>query len=771
MSDDLRHPHYHKRYHHHHHHHHESDVYADSGCWVIFFLVILGVFVALIVVIAVNPNDDAVRKRWHNIRTPPHTVARTHNRRVLRQDGHQPRRAGECASVGESWDGSLCVPNFHSPVAFDGTLMDGRVPVCGGSFYRALCGAWIDAHQNQARSFTYLYHRNQQDVRQLLLEPNTAINDFYKSCLTLNTTNGQREGTLVVKHLVEIIVGDFKSHADLPAIFGRLHRYGFTAPFVFSIERHPLEPLEIPFFAYDNFHDALDEQHVTQFLLQNRYQLGYTSHEILKRVQAIMKLLRAFREHRTVHFPGSSSFHTYLNDTFLQRDLRPFAEAVPQAWNVRGHTLAANAWTTFFQALDGSALRFKPEQATWVIDHAYLEWLFVGGGIGTFQVTEWRAYIEFSILYNAFQVEPELPTDAYFRIHQGPLFRRTRRSLEPQNGTAESRCARITQHMIPGLIAKAYLERFLARKQQVRADVMEIAQNVRRELIGMIGESSEWLSADDRAVLIQKLERAIIRVAEPNYIWDPEPFATRIAPDRYDHNLMLVRQFRVARNVQRWHRDTPNAFDRDAISHFGIPTTEVNAYASLHTNTFTILGGILRAPLYDLTYNHVSKYALLGVILGHEMSHFIDHHGLYYDENGSYRPRGILSKQGMEAFHRRSACVAREFDTHECSSIAYGNATAAEDLADLTGVRAAYRAFVSSTGNKHPPLSEKQHFWMVLAQGFCETWDQAHRCEFIQHDEHAIAELRIDRTVRNMREFHEAFSCPLAPTAELCRVY
>ncbi len=47
----------------------------------------------------------------------------------------------------------------------------------------------------------------------------------------------------------------------------------------------------------------------------------------------------------------------------------------------------------------------------------------------------------------------------------------------------------------------------------------------------------------------------------------------------------------------------------------------------------------------------------------------------------------------------------------------------------------------------------------MLAQAFCESMDQEHRCEAVKEDEHAIAEFRIDRTFRNLPAFQNAFGC------------
>jgi predicted metalloendopeptidase len=84
-----------------------------------------------------------------------------------------------------------------------------------------------------------------------------------------------------------------------------------------------------------------------------------------------------------------------------------------------------------------------------------------------------------------------------------------------------------------------------------------------------------------------------------------------------------------------------------------------------------------------------------------------------------------------------------------------------EDLADLNGFRMALKALNPTS------MNDKQRFFMILAQAFCETMDQGHKCETMLSDVHAYPEFRIDKTFANMPEFHAAFAC--APGTKMYR--
>jgi predicted metalloendopeptidase len=107
-----------------------------------------------------------------------------------------------------------------------------------------------------------------------------------------------------------------------------------------------------------------------------------------------------------------------------------------------------------------------------------------------------------------------------------------------------------------------------------------------------------------KAIIAAKMQSTIVRVIEPDE-WEVEPFAERLASDRYDHNMNLVRQYRVQRNLGLWHKDSPSTFNRSAIAFFAMPLTDTNAYYSGQTNSITILAGILQPPFYSTRYNQV----------------------------------------------------------------------------------------------------------------------------------------------------------------------
>lgn len=769
-----------RQHHYHHHHHHrvrKEDVYAGSNAcvWVLLFVVIA--VVAFWIVAAFVPWDvhdhhhvhDVDKKRSHY--RIPHGIAR--KRSV----------STECAPVGELWDADLgmCAPKHNSPLAFEPSIMDTTKPVCS-SFFASMCGKWNAQHTNEDRSFSYAYHRNARIVEKIITEAprESPIAQFYQSCMGLGYPAAAKESELEFRHITESIVGDLKVYADLPTVFGRLARLGYGGPLVLSIERHPLQKRMVPFLSWDDTYRNFTLPRITAIYQETRYLTQYSSLFMMDRISRTAKVVEALNARQPSQI--DMDYERYLNDGRFANDTSTAWQNISQ-WHTPYKDSAG--WNAYLQALDGSGLRFAANQTVWLFGSAYLRW-FLEEAIPGFDLLHWKSFVEFAIMYHSHQFLPALPHNVYFRQWdvQGPLvksrrfYHRILRSNESTVAPSPKQCFSVVQHMMPGLVAAAFVQRnrdtLAAAKQDVRKMMTEILDRYAQLVRG-----ATWLrSADAKEIALKKLSFLKVRVAEPDE-WEPEPFALRVSADRYDHNMNLVRRYRVHRNLQEWHKDRPNEIS--AIALFGMPLTEINAFYSPSSNTITILAGILSKPFYDASYDELSKYAMLSSILSHELGHVFDAHGIRYDHEGRYLANTIFGDDVVtrSGFFNATRCIVSEYNvssTLGCNETylhdAYGNATLNEDMADMVGIKLAYHAYFDA----HPEasLGQKQHFFMVFAQMWCASWTAEHQCHSILHDVHAIPEFRVDVTLRNTPEFAHAFSCSASTQMhrpEVCAVF
>lgn len=761
---------------------HTGDLVGNSCFWVF----LIGLFALGLVLLFVWPYHYHTEP-W---RVPPAGAVGNDSfymkTPVLAIHGRQRHTRASC-TVGESWDPvlELCAPLFRAPLALDATIMNTTMHTCD-SFYGSMCGRYMASHLNENRAFSYGWRRIRARMRLMVANATNApvgpAQAMYRACLARGSPASQKESRLEFRHLVEHVVTPIRSHADLPTALGRLARMGYTGPFALSMERHPLEPRVLPFWSPDGFPDPLlDEGRLFQLLQAWRAVTEYNSIQETHLIEGVLRVSRLLSMHRKAA-ENVTNYGDYVSRVFPSHVVR-FAEWMPDPTS--GGAYAAWSWERYFQALDGNALRFEPTTLMWAPDAAYLRWFIAQEGWRTLSVTDWRSWIEFSILYNGNDFDPALPDNVYFRQHDvlGPVgpgarfyHRLPRGPQARRRDEAQERCLSLTEHMLPGWVASSYLERWMPERSQVQERVRGMVQR----LLGRLQErvrKTPWLSAENRERLADKVGAIMVRIIEPEE-WHPEPFGPSLAVDRHDHNMNLVRRYRVQRNLALWHKDNGATWwSRAAIAFFAMPLTEVNAYYSGPSNSITILAGVLQSPFFNLQYGDVSQWAILGSIVGHELSHALDHHGLHWDRDGNFVPAGLLGTEGMDRFYKEVECVIREYGPApagcEDANAHYGNSTIGEDLADLTGISLAYETlFAQEQGSgTAPTVGDKQHFFMVLAQAFCESYDQEHRCAAVAHDEHAVAEFRIDRTFRNLPAWRDVFGCHEDEKDGICRVY
>lgn len=614
-------------------------------------------------------------------------------------------------TVGEIYDTDLdlCAPDVPTPVPVSYEIMDGRTRACD-SFFRHMSGKWIDSHINENRGFTYVYRRNQKEIHDIVRSPDSGpVYKFYRSCVdTLVHGSHRKLDESQVNHVKSHILGALSSHGDLPVVFARLARYGFASPFTFAVEAHPTHLQMVPLVQAD-WVDFLEE-----------YQTDV---------------------------PFKGSYVEYVQSARFDRDMTSMGALIDAS--------PPNFWKLYLRELNGYQMEEDLDtmnQALWLIDRNYIQGV-LHEGLNKHSISEWRDYVERSIDDATSQFLPDLPSDSYFRIHNpiSPKHLRHRLKRAVSVEPSDLACMSITHKLMPGLVGNMFLEKTLPSHQHVKAQVTAVVERVRDSFANLIHKTS-WLSEETRAVAVEKIRSIIVRCVVPTY-YETEPFAERITPDNYLRNLNIIRQYFATRNLELWTKGTPN---RDVIQRFGAPLSEVNAFYSPVSNTITIFAGILNKPFYSEDYSEVALYATIGMIAGHELAHALDNTGRLFDRDGSLARVEPWKPEEYAEFQRRTQRLILEYGAPMgCENAQYGEQTLGEDLADINGLKATYYAYF----DRERPLGEKQWFFQIFGQMWAETYEQDALCDRVMSDEHAVAMFRVDKTLRQLREFKEAFNC------------
>jgi len=784
----------------HYYHHYANPHYVDWGfgsCAFWLFLIIILAFVALILVIWLVPNnnnsstakfpDTAVDTGVSGSSVPGLGDVSTPN---FSQDSTYYHDQELNCDPWERYNHTtkLCQPRLYIPTGIDGDLFDRRVNQCT-SFYNHTCGAWLQKNRPRVengrridRAFGYVQKLNRYYLDLIIdrsARDSIPIFNFYHSCVhALVEKRETREIGDYRAHMLDSIAGSLVRISDLPLVFAKLLSVGFTAPISVSVEEHPLQPQMIPFFGNDGFR-GISASTVRKVFNQRD---PSTRGNVNKKTQDFITLNNLIEHHRPDDGKdighSMKSFVSYL-------DSRRFV----------GDTMYLH---DIFRMMDGKfdssqfmtqlgLTTFPDYHVTWIRSKRYYEWLF--GSFGPIKDTaldQWKAYVEFSILYSCSDdFFPHLPQNVFLRrtrktpSQEDPVEdRRVKRGVTSMKSRRRSGfmedlrvthadCKALTQELLPGHVSKSFLRYSAAGSPELQKRVVSIAARVRDELKRIVTEASSWMTMHDVAAVHRKLDAIIIRVAHP-HVWKEEPFGSMLSPGNYMRNLDYVRRYRVQRQWDRWDSklDQAHQLNRDSIQRFQAPLSLVNAMYSPITNTITIYAGILQYPFVHERYDNKTMFATIGTIIGHELSHALDPVGRRFNEDGTFRPgrMGWWQRPTVTEYDKRVMCIVEEFSSNklpgECEMHGnhYGLATITEATADAVGFKAAYHAYFRD----HPEATreDKQTFMYSWAQMWCSVATPEFECQRVKHDVHPLPRFRIDSTAKNMDLFSEVMQCP-----------
>jgi endothelin-converting enzyme len=238
-------------------------------------------------------------------------------------------------------------------------------------------------------------------------------------------------------------------------------------------------------------------------------------------------------------------------------------------------------------------------------------------------------------------------------------------------------------------------------------------------------------------------------------------------PDKWeDWSKLDVKRDDLIGNILR---ATAVAYDRD-IAKLGQPVdrTEwhitpqtVNAYYNPPANEIVFPAAILQPPFFNVDADDAVNYGAIGAVIGHEISHGFDDQGRQYDGDGNLN--NWWTDDDDKEFRARTAMLVKQYSAFSPmpGQFVNGELTLGENIADVSGIAMAFRAYkLSLNGHQAPKLdgfSGEQRFFI----GYAQVWARKYRDDELRKrlltDSHSPNEYRVNGIVANQPEFYAAF--------------
>jgi predicted metalloendopeptidase len=298
-------------------------------------------------------------------------------------------------------------------------------------------------------------------------------------------------------------------------------------------------------------------------------------------------------------------------------------------------------------------------------------------------------------------------------------------------------------------VGQVYVERYFPAEH--KSAMLELVGNIMDAFRASIREL-DWMSEQTRAKAEEKRARMVTKIGYPDKWRDYA--ALEIRADDPLGNLERAAAFE--QRYQLAKLDQP--IDR---GEWEMTPQTVNAYHQPFMNEIVFPAGYLQPPNFNMTADPAVNYGAIGYTIGHEIGHAFDDKGRAFDAYGKLHD--WWTEEDARRYEERAAKLVAQYEAFSPLEGMHvnGKLTLGENIADLTGITIAWRAYQASLGGEEPPVIDgftgAQRFFIGFAQGERAKMRDELMRNLLVSDPHSPPEFRVIGILRNFPPFYEAF--------------
>jgi putative endopeptidase len=363
--------------------------------------------------------------------------------------------------------------------------------------------------------------------------------------------------------------------------------------------------------------------------------------------------------------------------------------------------------------------------------------------LGEVPLADWKVYLKMHSLNAAAPVLPHTFRDARFAFRGTALTGAKEQKPRWQQAITE----------LNGALGEAVGQIYVARhfSPAHKARMQELVGNLLASYKDSI-DGLAWMTPATKAQAQDKLSKYMTKIGYPDN-WR-------------DYGKLEVRPGDALGNTVRsarfeWERVAAKAGKKVDRTEWGMTPQTVNAYYNPGLNEIVFPAAILEAPFFDMAADDAANYGAIGAVIGHEISHGFDDQGSQFDGEGVLR--NWWTDDDRKAFEAVGAKLVAQYETYEAlpGKPLNGKLTLGENIADLSGLQIAYKAYLRSLKGQAAPViggtTGQQRFFLGWSQAWREKAREERALQLLTIDPHSPPEFRANGAAVNHDGFHEAF--------------
>lgn len=630
--------------------------------------------------------------------------------------------------------------------------------------FRHVNGAWlarteIPADRASWGAFDILLDKAQTDLRAIAEESAAAtskapgsdaqkIGDFYQSFM--NQARADELGLSPLRPELAAI-DRIKTKTDLARHFARFFKMNLINPVVGYVDGDAREPGTDILYLYQGGLGLPDRD----YYLKDDAKLKEYGEKYVSFVGNVLSMA-------DVPAPGAAAREIYVLETRLARAHWTNVENrdAVKTYNKVATADLAKEFPGFDWAAWTAELGVAGASSVVVSQPSYVK--AFAAAVNELPVDRWKPYLKAALINGFAPYLSQAFVDAEF-----DFYRRTLRGVA-ENLPRWKRAVNTLDGNMGEMLGKLYVERHFTPEAKARME--QLVENLRQAYRESIG-GLEWMSPETKKEAQAKLAKFRPKIGYPNKWRDYSKL--EVKPDDLVGNLMRAYLFEADYQASK----VGKPIDPEQ---WGMTPQTVNAYYNPVRNEIVFPAAILQPPFFNMAADDAVNYGGIGAVIGHEMGHGFDDQGRHYDAAGVLRD--WWTKQDAEEYMKRAKVVVEQFNQLEPLPGLHvnGELTLGENLADLTGLVIAHRAYSLALEGRPAPtmdgLTGDQRFYTGWAQVWAGKMRDDMLRQMVMTNPHSPEQYRANTPVRNIPEFYAAFDVKegdklYLPPAERAKVW
>lgn len=372
----------------------------------------------------------------------------------------------------------------------------------------------------------------------------------------------------------------------------------------------------------------------------------------------------------------------------------------------------------------------------------------LGTILETTDLAEWKQYMKFRVLDAAAPSLPQDFVDASFELYETKLAGvpeqkpRWERAVETASGGRGF-------GVLGDAIGEIYVHEHFGEEAKRRMD--ELVANLLKTYETSIQDLT-WMTDATKQQALDKLQKITPKIGYTEKWRDYS--SLEISPTDLLGNMQRSAIHEHQRMLDKIGKPVDD-------TEWGMTPQTVNAYYNPTKNEIVFPAAILQPPFFDAGVEDAVNYGGIGAVIGHEISHGFDDQGSKYDGDGNLK--NWWTDADRTSFEKLADALVSQYDAYEAlpGKNVQGQLTLGENIADLSGLAIAYKAYKVSLDGKPGPVLDgytaDQRFFIGWAQIWARKYRESELVKRLVTDPHSPSLFRANGPVANFDPFYEAF--------------